>query len=65
MHESTRQELVRSKQQLESKLESVFTGSKAELRQEHEQHLSVVERSSSELEEVRKGRREGEEGREG
>lgn len=52
MHESTRKELVRSKEQLESKLEQVFSGSKAQLREECEQHSSVVERSSSELEEV-------------
>ena len=64
MHESTRQELVRSKEQLESKLEQVFSGTKAELHEEHEQHLSVVERSSSELEDVSWGggerEREGE-----
>lgn len=52
MHESSRQELVRSQHQLESKLEQVFTGSKAELHTECEEHHTIVERSKNDLEEV-------------
>ena len=55
MHESSRKELVRSKQSLESQLEHVSSSSKAELREEREQHRGVVERNNTELEEVWEG----------
>lgn len=55
MHESSRKELLRSKQVLESRLEHVSSASKAELREECEQHRGVVERNNTELEEVGKG----------
>ena len=53
MHESGRQQLLRSKEQLEARLENVFTGSKAELNQKCEQHHSIVVENNSELEKVR------------
>ncbi len=43
---------MRTKTQLESRLENVFPGSKVELRRECEQHHGIVERNNLELEEV-------------
>lgn len=43
---------MRSQRQLESRIEEIFTGTKVELHQEKERQQAMVERSSSELEEV-------------
>lgn len=52
MHKSSKQELLRSHQHLESKIEQKFSGSKAELEQKCDQHHGLVERNSTELDEV-------------
>ena len=48
-HESTRKELERSQQQLESKIEQVFTGSKHDLQIMIEQHSSELQLKKEEL----------------
>ncbi len=50
---------MKNQRQLESSVETVFVGTKTELRDQRDQHQSLRERNTTELEEVREGRRGG------
>ena len=51
-HDTSKKELLKNQNELKSKIEHPFTGSKAELEQERDEHHSHLERNSRELKEV-------------
>ena len=50
-NDTSKRELLKSQNELKSKIEHPFTGSKAELEQERDEHHSNLKRNSRELKE--------------